>query len=61
PANPLRLAEPELEPTADREPEPRATEPSPMGVTTRELATEPEPIESDQVRELATILRWWMF
>ncbi|KAL0163850.1 hypothetical protein M9458_039603, partial [Cirrhinus mrigala] len=26
-----RLAEPEPEPTEDREPEPRATEPSPMG------------------------------
>ncbi|KAL0203392.1 hypothetical protein M9458_001410, partial [Cirrhinus mrigala] len=47
--------EPEPEPTADRQPEPRATEPSPMGVTAREIATEPEPIESDQVREPTTM------
>ncbi|KAI2643001.1 Zinc metalloprotease ZmpB [Labeo rohita] len=38
--------EPEPEPTADDEPEPRATEP--------EIATEPEPYTSDQVREPAT-------
>ncbi|KAL0192425.1 hypothetical protein M9458_010721, partial [Cirrhinus mrigala] len=50
---PPRLAEPE--PTADGEPEPRATEPSPLGVTERVIATEPEPIESDQVREPATM------
>ncbi|KAI2660142.1 Cytochrome c biogenesis protein CcsA [Labeo rohita] len=50
-----RLAEPEPEPTVDREPEPRATEPSPMGVTAREITTEPEPIESDQVQEPATM------
>ncbi|KAL0152414.1 hypothetical protein M9458_052137 [Cirrhinus mrigala] len=46
--------EPEPEPTADGEPEPRATGPSPLGVTVREIAMEPELIESDQVRELAT-------
>ncbi|KAL0176876.1 hypothetical protein M9458_029206, partial [Cirrhinus mrigala] len=51
---PPRLAEPEPEPTADGEPEPKATEPSALGVTEREIATEPEPIESDQVREPAT-------
>ncbi|KAL0187276.1 hypothetical protein M9458_018946, partial [Cirrhinus mrigala] len=43
---PPRLAEPEPEPIADGEPEPRATEPSPLGL---------EPIESDQVREPATM------
>ncbi|KAL0181836.1 hypothetical protein M9458_024242 [Cirrhinus mrigala] len=52
---PPRLAKPEPEPTVDREPEPRATEPSPLGVTAREIATEPEPIESNQVREPATM------
>ncbi|KAI2658616.1 Zinc metalloprotease ZmpB [Labeo rohita] len=41
-----RHAEFEPEPTADDEPEPRATEP--------EIATEPEPYTSKQVRELAT-------
>ncbi|KAI2664008.1 Cell surface glycoprotein 1 [Labeo rohita] len=41
-----RHAEFEPEPTADDEPEPRATEP--------EIATEPEPYTSDQVREPAT-------
>ncbi|KAI2655582.1 Filamentous hemagglutinin [Labeo rohita] len=50
-----QLAEPEPEPPAVREPEPRATEPSAMGVTAREIATEPEPIESDQVREPSTM------
>ncbi|KAL0173212.1 hypothetical protein M9458_033523, partial [Cirrhinus mrigala] len=50
-----RLAEPEPEPTADREPEPRVTEASPMGVTAREISTEPEPIDSDQVQEPATM------
>ncbi|KAL0166713.1 hypothetical protein M9458_038557 [Cirrhinus mrigala] len=56
PSPPLpRLAEPEPEPTADGEPEPRATEPSALGVTAREIATEPEPIESDQVREPAAL------
>ncbi|KAI2650829.1 Translation initiation factor IF-2 [Labeo rohita] len=39
-------AEFEPEPTADDEPEPRATEPK--------IATEPEPYTSDQVREPAT-------
>ncbi|KAL0183553.1 hypothetical protein M9458_019249, partial [Cirrhinus mrigala] len=52
---PPRLAEPEPEPTTDGEPEPRATEPSPLGVIARGIATEPEPIESDQVREPATV------
>ncbi|KAL0180485.1 hypothetical protein M9458_022891, partial [Cirrhinus mrigala] len=52
---PPRLVEPEPEPTMDREPEPRGTEPSALGVTAREFATEPEPIESDQVREPATM------
>ncbi|KAI2645128.1 Zinc metalloprotease ZmpB [Labeo rohita] len=41
-----RHAEFEPEPTVDDEPEPRATEP--------EIATEPEPYTSDQVREPAT-------
>ncbi|KAL0150955.1 hypothetical protein M9458_053742 [Cirrhinus mrigala] len=41
-----RHAEFEPEPTADDEPEPRATEPK--------IATEPEPYTSDQVREPAT-------
>ncbi|XP_050960624.1 proline-rich protein 12 [Labeo rohita] len=41
-----RHTEFEPEPTADDEPEPRATEP--------EIATEPEPYTSDQVREPAT-------
>ncbi|KAL0194920.1 hypothetical protein M9458_008492, partial [Cirrhinus mrigala] len=41
-----RHAEFEPEPTADDEPEPRATE--------SEIATEPEPYTSDQVREPAT-------
>ncbi|KAI2659589.1 Accumulation-associated protein [Labeo rohita] len=41
-----RHAEFEPEPTADDEPEPRATE--------LKIATEPEPYASDQVRELAT-------
>ncbi|KAL0151939.1 hypothetical protein M9458_052746, partial [Cirrhinus mrigala] len=50
PSQPLpQLAEPEPEPTADGKPELRATEPSPLGVTAREIATKPEPIESDQV------------
>ncbi|KAL0148689.1 hypothetical protein M9458_056016 [Cirrhinus mrigala] len=44
---PPRLAEPE--------PESRATEPSPLGVTAQEITTEPKPIESDQVREPATM------
>ncbi|KAL0191910.1 hypothetical protein M9458_010206, partial [Cirrhinus mrigala] len=52
---PPRLTEPEPEPTPDGEPEPRATEPSPLGVTARETDTEPQPIESDQVREPATM------
>ncbi|KAL0185258.1 hypothetical protein M9458_020955, partial [Cirrhinus mrigala] len=43
-----QLTEPEPEPTADREPEPRATVPSPTEATAREIATEPEPSESDQ-------------
>ncbi|KAL0190729.1 hypothetical protein M9458_013427, partial [Cirrhinus mrigala] len=51
---PPRLAEPEPEPTTDREPEPKATELSPMGVTAQWIATEPEPSLSDQVREPAT-------
>ncbi|KAI2644778.1 hypothetical protein H4Q32_026653 [Labeo rohita] len=42
-----RHAEFEPEPTADDEPEPRATE--------SKIATEPEPYTSDQVREPATI------
>ncbi|KAL0199446.1 hypothetical protein M9458_007986, partial [Cirrhinus mrigala] len=50
-----RLTEPEPEPTMDGEPEPRVTEPLPMGVTVREITTEPEPIESDQVREPAAM------
>ncbi|KAL0195201.1 hypothetical protein M9458_008773, partial [Cirrhinus mrigala] len=36
-------------------PDSRATEQSPMGVTVQEIATEPEPIESDQVRGPATM------
>ncbi|KAL0183551.1 hypothetical protein M9458_019247 [Cirrhinus mrigala] len=48
-----QLVEHEPEPTADGEPEPRATVPSPTGATAREIATEPEPSESDQVREPA--------
>ncbi|KAL0193409.1 hypothetical protein M9458_011705, partial [Cirrhinus mrigala] len=53
--SPPRLVNPEPGPTADGEPEPRATELSSMGATAREIATEPEPIESDQVREPATM------
>ncbi|KAL0163604.1 hypothetical protein M9458_039357, partial [Cirrhinus mrigala] len=50
---PPRLAEPEPEPTADREPELKATEPSPKGATALWIATDPEPSLFDQVREPA--------
>ncbi|KAI2644887.1 Transposon Ty3-G Gag-Pol polyprotein [Labeo rohita] len=50
-----RFAEHEPEPTVDGEPEPSVTdEPSPSGATELQIAQEPEPILSDQVRELAT-------
>ncbi|KAI2645827.1 tRNA modification GTPase MnmE [Labeo rohita] len=45
---PPQLAEPEAEPTADGKPEPTATGPSPRRVTELEIATEPEPIKSNQ-------------
>ncbi|KAI2660055.1 Translation initiation factor IF-2 [Labeo rohita] len=40
---------------AEHEPEPNVTEPLPKGATARRIATEPEPIPSDQVREPATL------
>ncbi|KAL1278541.1 hypothetical protein QQF64_025214 [Cirrhinus molitorella] len=50
-----RCVEPQPEPTADGEPEPKATdEPSPRSATELRIASEPEPKESDQVREPAT-------
>ncbi|KAI2665253.1 DNA topoisomerase 2-alpha [Labeo rohita] len=49
-----QLAKPEPKPTSDGEPEPRATVPSPMGATACEIATEPDPSESDQVRDPVT-------
>ncbi|KAL1276323.1 hypothetical protein QQF64_035946 [Cirrhinus molitorella] len=50
-----RCAEPQPEPTADGEPEPDAIDkPSPERATERRIASEPEPRESDQVREPAT-------
>ncbi|KAL1258304.1 hypothetical protein QQF64_011548 [Cirrhinus molitorella] len=50
-----RCTEPQPEPTADGEPEPKATdEPSPRSATELRIASEPEPKESDQVREPAT-------
>ncbi|KAI2653852.1 Chromatin-remodeling ATPase INO80 [Labeo rohita] len=53
---PPRLAEHEPEPTADGEPEPNATEPSrATRATVWRIATEPEPIPSDQVREPAAL------
>ncbi|KAL0149931.1 hypothetical protein M9458_054763, partial [Cirrhinus mrigala] len=49
--------EQQLEPTADGEPEPIATnEPSPKDATELRIATEPEPMTSDQVHEPATEL-----
>ncbi|KAL0160052.1 hypothetical protein M9458_043777 [Cirrhinus mrigala] len=49
------VTEHEPEPTAEGEPEPSATDkPSPKGATVLRIAPEPEPITSDQVRELAT-------
>ncbi|KAI2662474.1 Zinc metalloprotease ZmpB [Labeo rohita] len=50
-----RLAEPEPEPTVDGKPESSMTVSSPIGATAREITTEPEPIESDQVREPAAM------
>ncbi|KAL0181817.1 hypothetical protein M9458_024223, partial [Cirrhinus mrigala] len=44
------------EPTADGEPKPSATEPSPSGATELRIAPEPKPITSGQVREPATVL-----
>ncbi|KAL1249397.1 hypothetical protein QQF64_020402 [Cirrhinus molitorella] len=50
-----RCVEQQPEPTADGEPEPHATdEPSPRSATELRIASEPEPRESDQVREPAT-------
>ncbi|KAL0190336.1 hypothetical protein M9458_013034, partial [Cirrhinus mrigala] len=50
-------AEQQLEPTADGEPEPIGTdEPSLKNVTVLRIATEPEPMTSDQVHEPATQL-----
>ncbi|KAL0165109.1 hypothetical protein M9458_040862, partial [Cirrhinus mrigala] len=47
---PPRLAEPEPEPTADGESEPRVTVSSPRGATAQKIATKPEPSLSDQVQ-----------
>ncbi|KAL0159579.1 hypothetical protein M9458_043304, partial [Cirrhinus mrigala] len=49
-----RLAEPKPEPTTDGATAQGIAEPT-IGATAREIATEPEPIESDQVRELAAM------
>ncbi|KAL0176611.1 hypothetical protein M9458_028941, partial [Cirrhinus mrigala] len=52
-----RSAERQPEPTVDGEPKPSATdEPSPRGATELKIGPEPEPITSDQVRELAILL-----
>ncbi|KAL0172570.1 hypothetical protein M9458_032881, partial [Cirrhinus mrigala] len=51
---PPQLTEPVSEPTADGEPEPKATETIPMGATAQWIATEPEPSPSNQVCEPAT-------
>ncbi|KAL0186572.1 hypothetical protein M9458_018242, partial [Cirrhinus mrigala] len=45
---PPRFAEHEPEPTTDGEPEPNVTEPSPKGATVQRIATDPEPIPSNQ-------------